>query len=191
MESGKNPMGDEELADLIKNSPENLEGLINRYWDRLFYFIKKVSYFGDEDAEDILQNVFIKVYKNINDFDSSMKFSSWIYRITRNEVVDQIRKKQARPQNISYDASEILKLTGSEINIEKDIQGKEARAEIMKIISGLPVKYREAIILKFLEEKSYDEMMDILKKPKGTVAALINRGKKLMQKEAEKRNITL
>lgn len=189
MEAKKNKLDDIRLVELAKDNPDLFSGLVDRYWGKLFGYVRKTSYFLPEDIEDILQEVFIKVYKNLNDYDDSFKFSTWIYQITRNTVIDSIRKKQARPQSINLKNDEILDFFADSIDIEKPFLMKQDLAEIKKIIKSLPEKYREVMMLKFLEEKSYEEIMDIIKKPKGTVASLINRGKKMVQEEAQKNNL--
>ena len=180
-----NKASDESLVKEILKDPENLNFLINRYWQQLFFFVRRISYFSSEDTEDILQEVFIKVYKNINSFDSSYKFSTWIFQITRNTTIDAIRKKTSRPQEFSLDKNDLRQiLVESGIDIEEKIINKEKVKIIEEIIRSLPFKYQEVMILKFLEEKTYEEMVDIIKKPKGTVASLLNRGKALFKKQA-------
>lgn len=180
---------DAEIVELSKTNPDVFEEIVIRYQDRLFYYVRRISYFDKEDTEDILQEVFIKVYKNLNGFDQSMKFSTWIYQITHNTVIDAIRKKQARPQGANLEDEELLKIFKSGIDVEKEAIGNDQLEKIKEIINDLPLKYREVLVLRFLEEKSYEEIMDIIKKPKGTVAALINRGRKLVLKEMEKQEL--
>lgn len=181
---------DEKLVEISKSNPDAYGALVLRYWDKLFYFIKRIAYFSNEDIEDILQEVFVKVYRYLNDFDDSFKFSTWIYQITRNCVIDEFRKK-SRTQSINLQDEEIFKIFRSGVNIEKEIIAKDQFEKIKKIIKNLPFKYREVMMLRFLEEKNYSEIMEIIKKPKGTVAALIGRGRKIIQKESEKQQLFL
>lgn len=182
---------DNQLVELAKSNPDVFEELVNRYWRRLFSYVRRISYFSNEDIEDILQDVFIKTYKNLNSFDEKLKFSSWVYRITRNCTIDAIRKKHSRPVISQMDMSEAVNLFKSSTDLEGEVSKKDDLERIEKIIKSLPLKYREVMILKFSEEKTYDEIIDILKKPKGTVASLINRGKKQLIKKAEEQNIIL
>lgn len=171
---------DKELVALSIKSPDNFGILMGRYWDCLFRFIRRISYFEKEDIEDILQESFIKIYKNLNAFDDSLKFSTWAYQIAHNATIDAIRKKSVRPQSAGLEEADLMKIFKSEENPEKDLIFKESVDKIRKAIEKLPIKYREALVLRFLEEKTYDEMVDILKKPKGTVASLVNRGRKMV-----------
>lgn len=181
---------DENLVKAILNNPDNLNFLMDRYWEKLFWFIRRISYFSSEDIEDILQEVFIKVYKNLNNFDESYKFSTWIFQITRNSTIDAIRKNGSRPQEISLEKNDLnLFLFDKGIGIDKKIVNQENLEEIKKIINSLPFKYKEVMVLKFLEEKSYEEIMDIIKKPKGTVASLLNRGKSIFLEKAKNKDL--
>lgn len=183
---------DEDLVKKVVENPDHLTFLVDRYWQKLFWFVKRMSYFSSEDIEDILQEVFIKVYKNINSFDDSYKFSTWVFQITRNTTIDTIRKKSVRPQEVGFDQEDFKTIFSENgIGIEQQIVNKEKLKEAEKIIDSLPLKYREVMILKFLEEKSYGEIMDIVKKPKGTVASLLNRGKTIFLDKAKAQELIL
>ncbi len=178
-------ISDKELVILVQQDPDAFSVIVDRYWNRLFAFIRRTSYFAQEDIEDILQEVFIKIYKYINDYDDSFEFSTWIYRITRNHVIDEIRKKGSRPQQSQADIEDLSDRLMSDMDIERDIVTQEAIQVLHDSINELPYKYREVLILRFLEEREYSEIMDILQLPKGTVASLINRGKKILQKNLQ------
>ncbi|MDD4333150.1 MAG: sigma-70 family RNA polymerase sigma factor [Patescibacteria group bacterium] len=166
--------------------------LIDRYQSKLARYIKRLTNYIPEEVEDLLQDIFIKVYKNLNSFDRDLKFSSWIYRIAHNEVISNFRQKNRRPHCYPGDDNEreLINLV-SEINIEKEINNKLTRESIKKVMDELDEKYSEVLILKYFEEKNYEEMSDILEKPLGTVATLLNRAKKEFKKELEKNNIKI
>lgn len=184
-------LSDEELVKLTLENQENFLYLINRYQDKLARYIRRIAGLNNEDIEDILQDVFIKIYQNINSFDDDLKFSSWIYRITHNEVIDNYRRRQARPQEITYDSENILNNIISDLDISREVDRKYLQDNLNKILDKLDLKYREVLILKFLEEKEYKEISDILKKPMGTVATLINRAKKQFLDKLKEENIKL
>ena len=146
----------------------------------------------EEDAEDILQEVFMKSYFNLNDFNADLKFSSWIYRIAHNQVISQYRKIKARPEGYAIELSdEIIKKLTSNSNIVKDLDLRILRKNIFKIFDNLDKKYKEVLILKFFEEKDYREISDIIKRPMGTVASLIRKAKLEFKKEFKKQSIKL
>lgn len=169
---------DEDLVRLVIYDQNYFLYLMKRYEFKISRYIRRISNLRDEEIEDVLQDIFIKVYKNINDFDSSLKFSSWIYRIAHNQVVSNFRKTMVRPQMVWDKDERILNNIASELNADEGIGSKQLQEEINNVLDKLSKKYREVLVLKFLEEKSYKEISDILKKPMGTVATLINRAKK-------------
>lgn len=174
---------DNELVKLSLGNPDYFSCLTRRYEEKLLYYIMRISKFRKEEAEDILQDVFIKTYYNLNGFDPDLKFSSWIYRIAHNQIVSEIRKKSIRP-TVSLEKEDIDKFEDA-FDVVKDIDNSFDRENIDKAISNLDEKYREVLILRFLDEKDYVEIADILKKPVSTVGNLIARGKKLFKKEYE------
>jgi len=182
---------DEELVNLTLEDQEHFTYLVRRYEDKLLRYIIRISGLRKEDAEDLLQDIFIKVYQNLNDFDTNLKFSSWIYRIAHNEVISNYRKLKARPVGVSYDDDPILinKLVSS-TDFVKEINRKYDAKIIQKVLAKMDEKYREVLILRFLEEKDYNEMSDILQRPIGTVGAMVNRGKEQFRKIMEREKIS-
>ncbi len=175
---------DEELVGLILQDSDCFVHIMNRYESKLIAFIRRISGVNIQDAEDALQEVFIKVYKNLNSYDLNLKFSSWIYRIARNHVISEYRKKKSRGEVFLID--EEWNTFVSELNIENELDQKFDKELIMVALKKINPKYREVLILKFLEERDYNEISDILKIPIGTVGTLINRGKKKLAQEINK-----
>ncbi|MEF3692275.1 MAG: sigma-70 family RNA polymerase sigma factor [Candidatus Moraniibacteriota bacterium] len=189
MNNPNNSAEDKELVKAAIKNPDAFQAIVDRYWNRLFFYIRRMSYFTQEDIEDILQEVFIKIYKYLNDYNGKMAFSTWIYQIARNATIDEIRKRKARPSTIWLENEDLLKVMKSNLNLEKDYIKSEALDKLKNIISDMPEKYREVLILRFIEEKTYEEIMDILQLPKGTIASLVNRGRKIVLEEAGKKGI--
>ncbi len=178
---------DEELVGLTLENQEYFLYLIKRYEEKLLRYITRISNSNREDAEDILQEVFIKTYQNLNDFDLSLKFSSWIYRICHNRVISNYRKTKNNPKIISMDSDNIfLKNLATDLDLNEEINRRDIKNKFNRVLAKLDKKYREVLILRLLEEKDYKEISDILKKPMGTVATLISRAKKQFKKEYEK-----
>ncbi len=177
---------DEELAELLKTDDNILSVLIDRYQGKLDRYILRISSFPKEDREDILQEVFLSVYENINSFDNSLKFSSWIYRIAHNKVISLWRKNRNTNSNISLEDNFILiEQSLKEENILKQLE-KEENAEIVnKALESLPVKYKEPLVLYFIENKSYEEISDILQMPVSSVGTRIRRAKEKMKQQIE------
>ena len=183
---------DEEIIALTLKDKNFFLCLIQRYEKKLLKYILRISNFSKEEAEDNLQEVFIKIYTNLNDFNQDLKFSSWVYRIAHNQVISHYRKKRSREDDVKLEIdNDILNQITSALDISKEVDLKYLKENIYKILNRLDVKYKEILVLKFLEDKNYKEISDIIKKPMGTVATLINRAKYKFKKETIKQNINL
>ena len=184
-------ISDEEL---VKKSLQNIDYfacIYERYEQKLIRYILRISSFSIEEAEDILQEAFLKAWKNLNEFDGDLKFSSWIYRIVRNTTITEWKKTKSKGRDKKQDIDEeLFRNIPSLLNTEKEADQKFNNKNIGKILQLMPEKYREVLILKFLEEKNYQEISDILKKPNGTIATLINRAKKSFYETAKQENIS-
>lgn len=180
---------DEKVATLDDQDQRAFSELIERYEKKLFRYIGRISDISHEDIEDVLQEIFIKAYQHILNFDTDQKFSSWIYRIAHNETINYYRKQHVRPEGhkASEETSELaFEQLASAFDIRKAIQQKELQSMIQRILERMDLKYREVLILKYLEEKEYQEISFILKKPMGTIATLLNRAKKQFKQLCEK-----
>ncbi len=136
---------------------------------------------GDEDkSADIVQETFIKTYINLNSFDPQKKFSSWIYRIAHNQAMSSFPRHQKQvtlPDDFEFDSG---------VNLEDDLIKQEFQAHTTKCLKQMPLIYREPLSLFFIEEKSYEEISDILRIPIGTVGTRINRAKLILKKICQK-----
>jgi RNA polymerase sigma-70 factor, ECF subfamily len=183
---------DEEVVARAIADPAHFTCIIRRYEAPLTRYLGRSARLAAEDVQDLLQDLFIKVYRNLNDFDQTLKFSSWIYRIAHNEMVSRFRSHPWRATVDAYDerltlpAEMVDRLTG-DVTLERQ---QLARA-LQEIIDSLPDRYREAFVLRFVEEKEYAEIGDILQKPMGSVATLINRAREHFRKEALRRGINV
>lgn len=184
---------DTQLVKLTLENQEIFLYLMQRYEARLLRYIRRLSGFNQGCAEDILQESFLKIYKNLNDFDQDLQFSTWAYRITHNEAINYLKKisneKIIPLETDDQDVVSLINILESDIDIAKDMAKKELQEKVQKIISMLSPQFREILVLKFLEDKSYQEISDILEKPMGTIATLINRAKEQFKKVAEKNNL--
>jgi len=182
---------DEQIVVLTLKNQDYYLCLMKRYEIKLLNYILKISNISREDAEDILQEVFVKAYQNLNDFDLNFKFSNWIYSIAHNTTISVFRKKNLRPQTVSWEDKDLDNILKSTLDVEDASLQKQTYKHILKIINQLPLKFKDVLILKFVEGKDYREISDILHKPMGTIATLINRAKKFLKQELKKEDIKL
>ncbi|QLG69415.1 MAG: RNA polymerase sigma factor SigW [Candidatus Woesebacteria bacterium] len=180
MEIYKN-LKDEEVVRLVcEKNKEIYTEIIRRYQDKLRRYIFNLIQ-DDNKTEDILQETFIKAYINLRGFNRSKKFSSWIYRIAHNETINMIKKDKKQislENNLDFDSG---------IDIEEGLIKKELRLKTHRCLKQMPVDYREVITLYYLEEKSYEEISDILRVPVATIGTRIRRAKILMKKICQKK----
>ena len=171
-------LADREIIRLSLDDMEYFACLVLKYETRLLGYIKKISQSDQDEAEDILQEAFIKIWKNLNGYDLRLTLESWIFRIVHNETISFWRKKTSYSKDnvVSVDDDRIKALIAAE-DIDPD-DGDNMIKLIEDILPLLKLEYREVLILKYLEDKSYQEISDILKIPEGTVATRINRAKK-------------
>lgn len=172
-----------EIIRKISIDKEAFWEIIDMYEAKLLKYILKITDISIQEAENILQEVFLKVYLNIYDYNENFSFSSWIYRITHNLTIDYYRKNSKK---IEFDNDDDLKLLieniiDEENNPRKVLAIRELEKCIKKSLSSLNIQYREILILKFIEEKDYNEISDILMIPTWTVWTIINRWKKLLK----------
>jgi RNA polymerase sigma-70 factor, ECF subfamily len=167
---------DEQIVEIIRKKDKELYlEIITRYQDKLLRYALNLIQ-DKSKAEDAVQDSFIKAFINLNSFDLKMKFSSWIYRIVHNQVMNIISKyKKELPllDNIDFDSRK---------NLEVDLTKKEIQKRVNKCINKMSVMYSEPLSLYYMEEKSYEEISDILRLPVGTVGTRINRAKIMMKK---------
>ncbi len=179
---------DQELVAAALLRPEAFSDIIAKYNAPLGRYLRRLGCKDPDDQADVLQNTFIKTYVNLNDFDRKLKFSSWIYRIAHNETVSFLRKNKHHEVLLSDEEELIMRerLADDTADVEREVDTKFENERLNAAINALDPKYRDVLILKFLEEKSYEEISDILRTPPGTVATLIHRAKKRLEAELEK-----
>ncbi|PIQ77553.1 hypothetical protein COV82_03895 [Candidatus Peregrinibacteria bacterium CG11_big_fil_rev_8_21_14_0_20_46_8] len=185
-------LDDVQLVKLALEDVEYFEPLMARYERQLLRYVLRISSFSEAEAEEIVQEVFLKTWKNLRDFDGGLKFSSWLYRIAHNETISHFRKHQVRGMDRQLHLDEDLyNSLPSELHLQDEIAKTQRNAVIQNLLQQLPEQYCDVLVLKFFEDRSYEEISDILKKPMGTVATLINRAKQQFKQLAHDYKIAL
>jgi RNA polymerase sigma factor (sigma-70 family) len=160
---------DKEILKLLKNEESSEKGfrlLMGMYKVRLYHHIRQLVG-NHEDADDVLQNVFIKVFRNINNFEEKSGLYTWLYRIATNESLTFIQS-QKRKQTISIDdvVIDISDKTSEEFFDEKHLQIK-----LEKAIDLLPAKQKAVFHLRYYDEMTYEDMSSILDTSVGALKA--------------------
>lgn len=164
-------LSDEAVVLLVRTTDkEAYAEIIRRYQVKLLRYVSFLVA-NNAIASDVVQDSFIKAYINLNGFNTKKKFSSWIYRIVHNEAMNVLHK-QKRLQPIT----ESFEYASSE-DIEDDFIRKELITKTHDCLLTIPVMYREPATLYYLDDKTYQEISDILRIPIGTVGTRIRRAK--------------
>lgn len=164
----KAQLTDEQILELIQlNKDGGFRSLMHQFQEPIYWHIRRMVTLHD-DANDVLQNTFIKVYKNIGKFNRDSKIYTWIYRIATNESITFLnRKKKKRTEAIDGDENSI------EYSLRADtfFDGNEAELALQKAILLLPEKQKTVFNLRYYDEMSYKDMSEMLETSVGALKA--------------------
>lgn len=179
---------DEEIVKKITQGDGELFGeIMKRYENRLLRYIVYLIH-HEEIAVDVVQETFIKSYKNLQGFNHRYKFSSWIYRIAHNEAMNAIKKEKHINHNI--DAEDAAEATYETSTIQ-DIDNEILKGDVKACLDELDIRYREVLMLQYYENMKYDEIADVLHMPSSTVGVWASRGKALLRQICKKKGSQL
>jgi RNA polymerase sigma-70 factor (ECF subfamily) len=153
--------------------------LVSRYKNLVYSIILRMTK-DNEEANDLAQDVFLKIYKNLRSYSSAFRFSTWVIRITTNHVIDQHRRKKQETVPLDSVAYEI-ETSGAEASPETVYLKREHTRRINKIVEDLPDMYKIPIVLYHQQGLSYQEISDITREPLSKVKNRIFRGRKLLK----------
>lgn len=169
---------DTQLVSLAIGDSQYFYCLMRRYEEALLRYVHRLINVGPDDASDIVEDSFINAYQHLNDCDCSLKFSSWLYRIVHNQAINFLKKhKLALKISIDQSDDDFLDWLASDTDIEKQAITNHFNDHIRHLIGQLSSDYQSVLLLRFYEDKNYQEISDILQKPIGTVATLLSRAK--------------
>lgn len=150
---------DQKILDHILNKDweQAFKLLVKDYHQRVYWQIRRMVLIH-EDADDIAQNVFIKIYQNLNSFKNESKLSTWIFRITYNETINFIHKN-AKEQNVSFEDYSMN--IADDLSTDEYFTGDEIELKLQKAISSLPEKQRVVFMMKYYDEMKYEQISEI------------------------------
>ena len=153
------------------------EQIVRQNWRKVFNVAYKFVGKHDE-AEDLTQDIFLKIFKALKTFDRRANFQTWIISISRNLCIDHYRSVRKERQTIARDVdSNDLQPASGERGPYAQAEHQDLRAQLRQALETLPVTLRTAVVLRDLQELSYQEIADRLGLPEGTVKSRINRGR--------------
>jgi len=152
--------------------------LVNKYQQKLYWHIRRMVVSHD-DADDVLQNVFIKIWKNLERFEGKSKLYTWLYRIATNECLTFLGKKKRKATSpLSTDEYDL----GEQLEADPYFDGDAAQIKLQKAIEELPPKQKQVFELRYYEEMKYDEMSDLLGTSVGALKASFHHAVKKVEK---------
>ena len=175
-------LSDEKLAELVQGGDKEKFGLLmERYQPKLFRYGKR--FLSDLDnIEDVVQDVFGKTYQNINSFNTSQRFSPWIERIAHNTYVNAMKKNSRGPLYL-FDFDTLISHTVVEDPIIREKEKAEIKEMVDKTLSLVEPKYKEILVLYYIEDLSYKEISEVMHIPIGTVGVRVMRGKEILRQK--------
>ena len=155
------------------------EEIVSTFSRRIFNLAYRFTS-NAEGAEDLTQEVFIRIYRTLDQYDPKQgDLSNWLMRLARNLIIDDYRHRQRNPQNSMADAVDDhqyhLRAVGN--SAQREMERREVASQVQEGIDKLPDDLRTCVILRDIEELSYQDIVDVLKIPEGTVKSRINRGR--------------
>jgi len=172
------------IQNVLNGNQRDFERLVEKYQSTVFRIAIGLLH-NKEDAEEIVQDVFIKVYKSLSSFDAKAAFSTWLYRVTVNSSLNVLRKKKR--QKLWVELSDILQLRSKEKQADVQMVEQSDNAFIYQAMNELPAMQRVAFILSKYEELPQARVAEILHLSTGAVEQLIYRAKNNLQQKLEKK----
>lgn len=175
------------ITEALAGSQQAYRILTEKHQSSVFHIIYKIVR-DKETANDLVQETFMKAFSSLASYRSEYRFSTWLYKIAANCSIDFLRKKKINALSLDQELETKDGKVGIEVpdysyHPEKELERKETRFSIEDAIESLPKKYKEVIIYRHKDDKSYEEIADLLDIPVGTVKARIFRARELLKKK--------
>jgi RNA polymerase sigma-70 factor (ECF subfamily) len=177
LDEGKLSPSDAELIErCLRKDNTAWEQIVARFRRKVFHISYKFTGRHD-DAEDLTQEIFLKVFRSLEKFNQDADFSTWLSSVARNYCIDQYRANKREREVVVEDLVAFDLAPASSGNPHRALEDRDRRSFLRRGLDLLPDKLREAVILRDLQGLSYQEMADRLRLPEGTVKSRINRGR--------------
>ncbi len=165
--------------------------IVGLYQDKLFHMSYRMLY-SKQEAEDVVQDTFLRVYRNLDRFDPALKFSTWIYRIATNLCIDRLRRRKPS-YSLDAESSDHEGLDGYSMmpsdhkTPESEMIITDTQRIIREAMESLPPKYKTIMMLRYMQDLSLQEIGDIINMPVTTIKTRVHRGRDLLRKKLEYR----
>ena len=161
--------------------------LFENHKQAIYHIIVKIVR-NNEEAQDLVQETFIKAFSSLKSYNPTYRFTTWLYKIAANSSIDHIRKRKLQTFSLDQpvdtkDGQLSVEVPDMSYHPERDLSAKSQNLSISEAIESLPEKYRQVIVKRHQEDKSYEEIAEYLGVPVGTVKARIFRARELLKKK--------
>ncbi len=176
------------VARILGGDRDRFTELVRRHEKRLINYVYRITH-RYEEAHDLAQDIFVKVYLALDRFDPKYQFSTWLFRIAQNASIDALRKKSLPEVSIAWPSDEEpqreREFADTGVSPYRALKNKQLGAAIEKAVANLPPDYRELIQLRHFAELSYEEIASMKKLPLGTVKNKLFRARNLLKSELD------
>ncbi|AGA56568.1 RNA polymerase sigma factor, sigma-70 family [Thermobacillus composti KWC4] len=175
----------------LKGDQQAFAEIVGLYQDKLYHMAFRMLG-SRQEAEDVVQEAFLRVYRNLDRYDEGMKFSTWIYRIATNLCIDRLRKRKAT-YSLDAESTEHEGLDGYAVipsddrTPESEMLLSETQRIVRQAIDTLPAKYKSVMVLRYLHGLSLQEIGEVLDMPVTTVKTRVHRGREYLRKKLERK----
>jgi RNA polymerase sigma-70 factor (ECF subfamily) len=175
----------------LKGDQQAFAEIVGLYQDKLYHMAFRMLG-SRQEAEDVVQEAFLRVYRNLDRYDEGMKFSTWIYRIATNLCIDRLRKRKAT-YSLDAESTEHEGLDGYAVipsddrTPESEMLLSETQRIVRQAIDTLPAKYKSVMVLRYLHDLSLQEIGEVLDMPVTTVKTRVHRGREYLRKKLERK----
>jgi RNA polymerase sigma-70 factor (ECF subfamily) len=175
------------IKEALAGNQKAFKLLLNKHREAIYHVILKIVH-NQEEARDLVQETFMKAFGSLATYKSEYRFTTWLYRIAANNSIDYLRRKKIDSLSLDQpletkDGNVGIELADWTYNPEMDLDSKQKVLSINQAIDSLPQKYREVILYRHKQDKSYEQIAEILGIPVGTVKARIFRARELLKKK--------
>lgn len=173
-------LGDRELIErCLEKGPDTelaWEEIVRRYRRRVFGIAYKFT--GKyEESQDLSQEIFLRIFRSLDKFDRNADFGTWLYSVSRNHCIDHYRSGRREREMLVQHEVPLEELASGRFDPHRRIEVRDKREMLLEALASLPKKLREAVVLRDIRGLSYQEIVDYLRLPEGTVKSRINRGR--------------
>jgi RNA polymerase sigma factor (sigma-70 family) len=168
------------IEEVLSGNKQAYAQIINKYKNPLYATILRMTG-NQQDAADLVQEAFIKIYHQLGKFDGKGSFSSWIYRVAINHCMDEFRKKRYKMERVEIKEEDFMDSHHPEVIFLK----KEKHRQLEKLIAVLPEEERMILLMRYVNELSYNEIGELMSLPLSTVRNKLHRAKKKLRETIE------